>query len=89
MQKRNKKASRALRVRSTIKTSGRPRLSVLRTNAHLWVQVIDDQTGRVVAAVSTKTLETAKGTNTEKATAADLQAVAVKLRPVLRSLPAS
>ncbi len=56
MQKRNKKQSRTLRVRSSIKTSLRPRLSINRSNEHLWAQIIDDVKGETVAAVSTKTL---------------------------------
>jgi large subunit ribosomal protein L18 len=67
LQKHNKSQSRALRVRSSVKTSGRPRLTVLRTNAHIWAQLINDQTGVVIAAVSTKSLKGVKGTKTEKA----------------------
>lgn len=69
LQKRNKSQARALRVRSSVKTSGRPRLTVLRTNAHIWAQLINDQTGIVIAAVSTKSLKEVKGTKTEKAIA--------------------
>ncbi len=67
LQKHNKKDSRALRVRASIKTSGRPRLTVLRTNAHIWAQLINDQTGTVIASASTKSLKEVKGTKTEKA----------------------
>ena len=45
MQKSNKKVSRSTRVRASIKTSGRPRLSIYRSNAHLWAQIIDDAKG--------------------------------------------
>lgn len=69
LQKHNKSQSRALRVRSSVKTSGRPRLTVQRTNTHIWAQLINDQTGAVIAAVSTKSLKEVKGTKTEKATA--------------------
>lgn len=69
LQKHNKKESRALRVRSRLISSGRPRLTVLRTNAHIWAQVINDQTGAVIVAVSTKSLKEVKGTKTEKAIA--------------------
>lgn len=70
MQLKNKKQNRATRVRASIKTSGRPRLSIYRSNMHLWAQIIDDVTGKTIVAVSTKTLETKKGiTKTEKAAA--------------------
>lgn len=66
---KNKKHARTLRVRSSIKTSLRPRLSVLRTNSHMWAQIIDDQTGVTIAATSTKTLGHKKGdTKTMRAT---------------------
>jgi large subunit ribosomal protein L18 len=69
MQLKNKKQNRATRVRATIKASGRPRLSVYRSNMHIWAQIIDDVTGATIAAVSTKTIESKKGvTKIEKAT---------------------
>ncbi|MBI1380122.1 MAG: 50S ribosomal protein L18 [Planctomycetaceae bacterium] len=41
-------------VRATIRrTSQRPRLSVFRSSKHIYAQVIDDATGRTVAAAST------------------------------------
>jgi len=41
------------RVRAKIKgTKERPRLSVFRSNQHLYAQLVDDETGRVMAAVS-------------------------------------
>ena len=61
MQYKNKKTSRQARVRASIKTSGRPRLSIYRSNMHMWAQLIDDASGKTLAAVSTKTLETKKG----------------------------
>lgn len=69
MKKLNKKQSRTARVRASIKTSGRPRLSVYRSTKHLWAQIIDDVTGKTIVAVNTKTLKSKKGdTKTVKAT---------------------
>ncbi len=46
---------RAARVRRSLKkvANGRPRLSVHRSNANIYVQVIDDQAGKTLAAAST------------------------------------
>ena len=70
MQLKNKKTNRATRVRASVKTSGRPRLSVYRSNMHIWAQIIDDASGKTVVAVNTKALTTKKGdTKTVKAAA--------------------
>jgi large subunit ribosomal protein L18 len=70
MQLKNKKTNRATRVRASIKTSHRPRLSVYRSTMHIWAQIIDDVSGKTLAAVNTKTLQTKKGdTKTARATA--------------------
>lgn len=46
---------RKIRVRKKVKgTSERPRLSVFRSNKHIYAQVIDDTAGKTLAAVSTK-----------------------------------
>ncbi|MDD9909734.1 MAG: 50S ribosomal protein L18 [Ahrensia sp.] len=46
---------RAARVRRSLKkvANGRPRLSVHRSNANIYVQVIDDVAGKTLAAAST------------------------------------
>lgn len=61
MKKLNKKQTRTLRVRASIKTSGRPRLSIYRSNQHVWAQIINDTTGKTIVAVNTKKLTTKKG----------------------------
>ncbi|MCW1949511.1 MAG: 50S ribosomal protein L18 [Candidatus Shapirobacteria bacterium] len=48
---------------------GIPRLSVFRSNQHIWAQIIDDKHGKTLASASTKTVKTAKGNKSEKATA--------------------
>lgn len=70
MQIKNKKQARTTRVRASIKTSGLLRLSIYRSNMHIWAQIIDDVNGTTIVAVNTKTLVTKKGdTKTVKATA--------------------
>lgn len=52
---------RHARIRkSVVGTSERPRLSVFRSARHFYAQVIDDSTGRTLAAASTLKLEGAK-----------------------------
>jgi large subunit ribosomal protein L18 len=61
---------RAFRVRARVRgTPDRPRITVLRTNKHLWLQLIDDEAGRTLCSSSTKTLEIAKGGNVAAAKA--------------------
>jgi len=56
------------RVRAKLaKNIGIPRLSVFRSNQHIWAQIIDDKHGRTIVAVSTKSLKGINGTKTEKA----------------------
>ncbi len=48
-------SKRRMRVRSALrkKASGNPRLSIHRTSQHIYAQVIDDLSGRTLAAAST------------------------------------
>jgi len=58
---------RQRRVRAKIFGDGkRPRLTVLRSNKHLSVQVVNDETGKTLAAAN-DVAEAIKGTKTEKA----------------------
>ena len=58
---------RKLRVRKKITGTGTtPRISVFRTNKHIYAQLIDDVKGHTIAAVSVEIEKTAKGkTKTE------------------------
>jgi len=53
----NRRERRAFRVRNRVRHSGRIRLSVFRSNRHMYAQLIDDATGNTV--VSANTMETA------------------------------
>ena len=64
----NQKNRRLRRVRSKIAQNiGIPRLSVFRSNQHIWAQIIDDKHGKTLAASSTKTNKDTSGTKSEKA----------------------
>jgi len=66
------KQRRAARVRRSLKkvANGRPRLSVHRSNANIYVQVIDDANGHTMAAASTLEKDVAgNGGNIESAQA--------------------
>jgi len=53
-QSRLARERRRARVRRIVRgTEQRPRLSVYRSNRHIYVQVISDETGRTLAAMST------------------------------------
>ena len=57
------------RVRSKISgTTQKPRLSVFRSNSEIYAQLIDDETGKTLAAASSKEKDIAaqKGTKVEK-----------------------
>ncbi len=63
-QRRNR---RRARIRSRVfGTAERPRLAVFRSDKHIYAQVIDDVTGKTLAAASSTTGIT--GTKTEKST---------------------
>lgn len=62
IQKRNQKRTRRVkRVRSVLQgTSEKPRLSVFRSNRHIFAQLIDDEKGTTLASSSTLVLKVAK-----------------------------
>jgi large subunit ribosomal protein L18 len=57
-EKRAARVRRHLRVRKKVRgTSTRPRLAVFRSNRHISAQIIDDRTGRTLAAAATTEAE--------------------------------
>ena len=63
---------RKLRVRRTLKArTDRPRLSVFRSSQHIYAQIIDDASGKTLAAASTleKDMRTSLKTGADKAAA--------------------
>ena len=56
IEKEKKHLRRKMRIRAKIKgTAERPRLSVHRTEKHLYVQVVDDVNGKTLASATTNT----------------------------------
>ena len=66
--KNRKHARRKLHIRKSISgTALRPRMTVFRSNLHMYAQVIDDTTGRTLAASSSVVLKLENGGNIEAA----------------------
>lgn len=66
--KRGRHRVRRLRIRRKVHgTSERPRLSVCRTLAHIYAQVVDDDAGRTLAFASSREKNVPAGTKTERA----------------------
>ena len=69
------KNQKRLRIKSRIRkvvsgTEARPRLAVFRSNKEIYAQIVDDVTGKTMAAASSrdKDISSAKGTKSEIAT---------------------
>jgi len=64
----NPKIRRQKRIRNKVAQNlGIPRLSVFRSNQHIWAQIIDDKHGKTLVATSSKALKEIKGNKSEKA----------------------
>src|SRR3989344_1297048 len=68
MKSLGQKLRRQTKIRSKLKgTSDRPRISVFRSNRHLFAQIINDEKHQTVISVSERSLKEATGSKTEKA----------------------
>lgn len=80
MKLKSRELRRELRVRSSLHPAGfaaaRPRLSIYRSTAHIWAQVIDDNAHKTIASANDTKL---KGTKTERAKAVGLSIAALAL----------
>jgi large subunit ribosomal protein L18 len=66
MNKVERRSRIRLRIRKKIKgTTHRPRLSVFRSNVHIYAQIIDDVQGKTLVSASSNELKNAKGTKVE------------------------
>lgn len=59
-------------------TSARPRVSIFRSNAHLYAQLIDDASGKTIGAVSDALLSAKKGSHVTIAMAREMGVLLAK-----------
>jgi large subunit ribosomal protein L18 len=79
--KRDARIRRHARVRKHVRgTAERPRLAVFRSNKHITAQVIDDRTGRTLAAASTLEADLRAGSSNKDAAAKVGERVATRAR---------
>ena len=73
LEKQQKKQRRHKRIRAKIVgTNNCPRLSVFRSNRHIYVQLINDQKGRTLISLSDLKIKTAKGRGNKTEVAAEI-----------------
>ncbi len=80
---RTKNDARAARVRAKVRGGDRPRLTVFRSNMHIWAQIVDDAKGTTIAAAGDQGL---KGTKTERATAVGVALAALALDKKIKAV---
>lgn len=65
--KKLKKDARHLKIRAKVKgTTKAPRLAVFRSNIHIYVQLIDDESGKTLLSASDKEIKTARTKSSSK-----------------------
>ncbi len=68
MNRKKQQAKRQVRIRKKMRAvSDLPRLSVFRSNQHVYAQIIDDAKRVTLLGVSEKVVQLSKGTKTERA----------------------
>lgn len=81
MQKEARRAKRKKHIRKNLNgTATRPRLSVYRSNRHMYIQAIDDQAGKTIASVSTMSKDFSKLKNNAEDAAKLGEAMGEKLK---------
>ncbi len=74
--KRDKRQRRHNRIRATVQgTASKPRMNIFRSLSHIYVQFIDDEQGKTLAAASSKEL---KGKGKKSEIAAEVGKLAAK-----------
>lgn len=68
MHNKNRTIQRQTRIRKKLRlVSDKPRLTVFRSNKHVYAQIIDDTSGKTLVSVSEMVIKDIKGTKTERA----------------------